>query len=797
MISGVKRRFTATESTFRYFQTVDLIISHFKREADKKMIFELTSQTTSFKDLLIATAVVHIYHNLGIKVKDKLESNKFTYDSTKNLELVEKKLLIEEINTLLKDSFNLEINLLDKTIDLEDKFLSFLIESRSPSLQNFQREQMLNGLENKIEQELSEIVLKYPQFYFYDLIGDLIGLTDEIKLEILNETSAFKDLSIEIEKKLEQEEKEDQFIELATLNRMMSKIRKDFEFKSYKELQTQSMPVRMIKRKILESNFEKFPVSVSGLKVFKEANKLKKDLIKKIDEALNEKINYDQFENKILTYLKLELIKRLKTNPNDFIYFLQNLNESSFYDIIYALNKYGIYNILHLLNVDQELSEKIRKNLVRYNIKKQDIIKLNDQNQNIVFLAKKELCNLDFNILKGFIDHSEKISESNLLDLFSKEDDKNQPFFKFLNEKTGLSIKDIKETFRKKQVIDKVFIDDLKLKSYAQILSILNFEEVINKLAKEVYFFILSKILRQLSRIIELFFKVSNDKSLFLLGMKKIFGTIDTEEWIRIKLEELIIKRINKRQEELVVIFNAVNKPFLVNGFIISRLFEKSLNEGIKELSENDSLIYEGVKPLKLKQDLISPISYCIALDIIKRFERFELKRKVKVEQIIESKDKAREEKKREIREKQEANTLNWIERRITSSLMRISSPGINPNQLYWQEKDTKIATDNLKLHSELDGDPIELFCQFFNFVINKIKDFSTEIELPNSDNIEKVVIQIVEDTLEKRLGHKPSLDEYKTLLDGERLEVGKKIATKIGKLLNDALYSRFRRKRR
>ena len=35
MISGVKRKTSAVESTFRFFQTVDLIISHFKREADK------------------------------------------------------------------------------------------------------------------------------------------------------------------------------------------------------------------------------------------------------------------------------------------------------------------------------------------------------------------------------------------------------------------------------------------------------------------------------------------------------------------------------------------------------------------------------------------------------------------------------------------------------------------------------------------------------------------------------------------------------------------------------------------
>ena len=118
MISGVKRRTTAVESAFRFFQTVDLIISHFKRAADKKKIFELTSQNTTFNDLLTATASIHIYHNLGIKVKRITDSNKFTFESTKNLEIEEKRIIMEEVDTLLKKSLSLEANLLNKIINL-------------------------------------------------------------------------------------------------------------------------------------------------------------------------------------------------------------------------------------------------------------------------------------------------------------------------------------------------------------------------------------------------------------------------------------------------------------------------------------------------------------------------------------------------------------------------------------------------------------------------------------------------------------------------------------------------------
>jgi len=797
MISGVKRKTTAVESTFRFFQTVDLIISHFKREADKNKIFELISQKTNFNDLLIATATIHIYHSLGIRVQKLLDMDKFTFDSTKNLEIAEKKILIEEVNLILKNSLNLEVNLLNKIIDLENKFISFLIEVRNEKTQEIQKEQMIKDIEVQIEQELQEIIRNYPPFYFYDLIGDLIGLSNEIKKEILEETAAFKDISVELEKKLELEEKEDKFIELATLDRLINKTQTDFEFKSYKELQIEAMPVRMIKRKVLDFNLDRFPISIPGLNTFIEANNLKKDLIKKIEDGLKEKIDYDQFELKILNFLKFVLIKKLKKNPNDFIYFLQCINECGFDDIIYTLQKYGVYNILHFFNVDEDLAEKVKRNMVRYNIKKLDIVSLNDNKKNLIFVAKKALSQLNFQDLRDIVDESNATSEFGLLNLINQDIDKYPNLSRILEEKTGTTINNLRQYIRKKQAIDKVFLDELKLKNYSQLLFILEFDEIINELAKDIFFYILSKILRQLSRIIELYLKVSNDRSLYLLALKKIDGTTDSEDWIKIKLEELIIKRLNRRQEELVTVFNANNQPFLVNGFILARLMEISLKEASSELKNKPSPIYEDIAQLKLKSDLISPISYCIGYDIIKRFEKFEEIRKSKVERIIESKEKEKEEKAKKLREEQELSTLNWIERRITSSLMRINSPGINPNQLYWQEKDTKIATDNIKLHSELRGDPVELISQFFNFAMEKIRNFTSEIKLPDNEKIMEIVNNIIEKTLMKRLGKIPTAEQKRNLIDGERYEIGNQIAIKIGRLLDKALYTKFKSKQK
>jgi hypothetical protein len=170
MISGIKRKATAIESTKRYFKTVNALITHLKREKDRQKIFELINNTTTLEKLFIATAAVHLYHNKGIKVSDSLETNLFSYEATKNLEIREKKILMEEIEMLLKDSFSQEINMLSQLINIENLFLSLLIEKRIAKLQDDEFIKKKNKIENKIENNIIQIISKNPSFYFYDLI---------------------------------------------------------------------------------------------------------------------------------------------------------------------------------------------------------------------------------------------------------------------------------------------------------------------------------------------------------------------------------------------------------------------------------------------------------------------------------------------------------------------------------------------------------------------------------------------------------------------------------------------------
>ncbi len=272
-------------------------------------------------------------------------------------------------------------------------------------------------------------------------------------------------------------------------------------------------------------------------------------------------------------------------------------------------------------------------------------------------------------------------------------------------------------------------------------------------------------------------------------------GTFEYEDWINIKLEEIIIGRITKRQRELVTVFDANNQIFLVNGFILSRFTSEPLKNSIDDLRSKPSLIYEGIKPLNLKADLISPISYCIAFDLVKRLENFETSRRLAVNQVIEKEEKKKEIKRNAIIQIQQESTLNWIERRITSALMGITRKGINPNQFYWQEKDTKNCTENIKMHSEKNNNYFAGFVDYYNFATEKLKKFVPEKLFLDINKIRIEVQTIINQVLNERLGRDPNSNEIENMLDGERYVISIQIAKKIGKLLDDALYYKFKNK--
>ena len=103
-IKGIRRSSNAEESARKYFQTTNQIISHFKRDGDKKLVYNLCGEENTLNNLLVASSAVHIYHYLGIRTKSDAEAISQLEHSSEMLENIEKKEIYNEILKLLGDS---------------------------------------------------------------------------------------------------------------------------------------------------------------------------------------------------------------------------------------------------------------------------------------------------------------------------------------------------------------------------------------------------------------------------------------------------------------------------------------------------------------------------------------------------------------------------------------------------------------------------------------------------------------------------------------------------------------------
>ena len=99
-------------------------------------------------------------------------------------------------------------------------------------------------------------------------------------------------------------------------------------------------------------------------------------------------------------------------------------------------------------------------------------------------------------------------------------------------------------------------------------------------------------------------------------------------------------------------------------------------------------------------------------------------KRKLQGEEVKRKELLKRDKQKLKSTFPEDTHTLDWVERRITSSTMRITSRGITPTTLYWsKEKDGKACSENMKNHTQLGTkSSVELFTDFYYFALSCIK---------------------------------------------------------------------------
>jgi len=804
-VSGVRRSTNAEESARRFFQTTNLIINHFKRDTDKNYIYKLTGTKNNLVNLLLGSSAVHLYHYVGIRTKSA-EEEIANVQNSENIENAQKKDLFNEFTTLLGQSLQFEIDLSHIALQYEHQVLDFLIAHN-----NVMDDKFILGLKDQIEEHLVSAMNKYPIVLFYDHIGDLTGLTDVVKQDILRETAGLKVTSLDLEKDLVREEQGDKYIELSTLNRLVNRMMKDFEFGSIKDLKMETFPLRKILSKILTYQSNIYPISTRGLEAFRRACDIKASFNRKFLESLQSPIDYAAFETSFIDNIINKIREETKNGPQILVYWLQNLLETSFEDIYELLSRYGINDLTSFCNLYHIDLIAFEKEMKLFNISKMDIMTLNRSENEFDLLEQK----LNEMKKKNLV-----VCQRSVREIIAVQKVHEMNYLRDACQELKFDYDHIIGLYQKELILKGPLAQKYGFSWLNQFLSLFDLPDIYQNLGRFIYFSIFAKNCRQIARILETYVKTKEDKGLFLVGIKRILDIKEQEEWVPVKIEELMIERLKNRQAELSTIFNAENNAFLVNAFIVARLFDLPLNTAIEQLTTDRTTIYGDDLDLPLPKDTISPISYIIALDIVNRLKSSQEMKQTQKEQFQESTAAQVEKQHDEIKKVQESSTLNWIEKKITATMVSVKSANLNPTSLYWSEKDAKIAIENLKLHSELKdkkicaecgydltqgpcpqhqltkekrATPLDLFNQYYNFALTRIQTLSTKVKIPPYPELGLEILAWMNESMNRRLRKDITPDDADKIIEGERLDVAKKIAQSIGEYLDKALYKIFK----
>ncbi len=803
-IVAIRRRKIAEEGIQRFFQSIYQILNHFKRKADRDYLYSITTEENTLTNLIVASTTIHIYHFLGIRTKSD-EEMVSRVSSIKAFQNAEKKEIFSEVIDLVGDSINFELEFFKLSIDYEEQILKSMISGEDLD------ERFIIKLSEQIEEHIIESLNKYPISYWIDHIGELTGYSDIVKNEILTETAGLKVIGADLEKNLVEDGRKDQYLELTTFSQLIKKMKKDFEFNSIRDLKIETFPIKLMINQIIKYVMNIYPISTRGMKQYLKATNLKKKIYNELLDANQKSTNYVKLEERILNDITNELKNQAKQNPNDFVYFIQNLLEINFEESYSILSRLGISNVAlfcHVQNFDlNAFFEDIKIN----QLSKMAFMKVGKKENELQKVEDK------LNELKNRGKFNSELSGQEIVLNPTPEGVKN---VELACQMANVDFENYKQLCKKKQIITDIIQKKYPLKGpYSCYSMVYELPEIYQNLSRQVYYKYIEKVCRHIARVLETYIKTKEDKGIYLMGLRRIFTTTEEEEWVVVNIEELIIQRLMDRQNELSIIFNAETDAYLVNSFILSRLLDCNLKSAMNMLKNEPSSIYRDVVDLTLPKEMISPKSYIIAYDILTRFKEHQELLLIKKEQVFEIKKEKQIKYEKEVKKARTLTTLNWIDKKIISSLISVSATTTNPTKLYWNEKDQRITSENLKLHSELinikicsvcgkdltnttclehpgvdkEANPIDLFSSFYAFALSRIKLHWNKFKIPAYDMIYNEILNWAVDISEKRLGKKILPEESANLLDGERLEISNKIASSIGIYLDKALYKKFK----
>ncbi|MEM1722720.1 MAG: hypothetical protein QXK43_03045 [Candidatus Jordarchaeales archaeon] len=617
-------------------------------------ITKIAGERASIQDFVKAAMAAYIYNYIGVRTIP-LESEEA---ASKEAAEKEAKDLFAEITKILKDSFQKDVQILEKKTLLELAALKAKLSQKE------------GEVEELVLSYLNDVLARFSKTYLVDFLGDLLGVSYRFRSEFIKMTYGLKPSSIDVEEEVKKPH-EEECVEIATHLR----VKKELMLKE-DEKTLEAKELKQLAKKVASHVSSRIPKDETDLKFYIEVYELKLQLLKVLEEYTSKKAELaeiiDKLSEKILTYLKKKAHERTV--------FRKVVSLLAGYRTEEEL-KINLDGVMMALS-ENESYKSVKNKLEELGIDKKELVFLIERYRRLEKI-EDVLLNKVIPRLRGRGYAIQKVS----LDIFALPPNK-------LSGLDELILKEVKnyvsppppEEFKllleNKALLEKV-LEAAGFSDVNTLKAILEAEASLEEVTREVISSIFFECMAHASRVVELYNRTKRDGERFKILFKIIND--EKDENIRCMKEELLVDLLLQRCKEIHEVFPELTLKDIY-GFIWARQINKTLNDAVKELESTASPLFAGVTEAKLNFDALPLMSYSAAFDISQRYLEYGREQMEAIQRAREKEVEAKERIKKEVYEKIEPTGL--LEKKLTVALKAPVS--VAKAELEWSESDTR-----------------------------------------------------------------------------------------------------------
>ncbi|MEM3568437.1 MAG: hypothetical protein QXI20_02735 [Candidatus Jordarchaeales archaeon] len=613
----------------------------------------IVGEQATLQEFVKAAMAIYVHGYIGVRTIPPT-SKEAASETAAEKELKD---IFGEVSELLKDDFRMEIEVLEKKVDVELSTLKAKLSKKEEEV------------EKTITRHLAELSTSPSRTHLIDFLGDLLGISYKFRSEFIKMTYGLKPLSIELEEEVRKPH-EEECVEISTHLR----VKKELGLVEGGELNIKDL--KQLSKNIASQALSHAPKDEGDLKLYAEAYEVKLQLVKTLREYSSKKASLSEFFNKILE----KVLSYLKSKAHDDTLLRRAFSslvghhvgeepEVNFEALKMTLSGGGAYS-------------KIMGKLGELGIDKRDLAFLLERCRRLERLRDTLIREVIPRLRgRGYAVHGVN------LEIFTLPPDKlsglDEAVMREIKKYMSIPPPDefkqlLEDEARLRRILEATGFSEISILR-ATVEAEMVLEEMVKQIMSKLFF----ECMGHASRVVELYNRAKKDGERF----KMLFKVINDEEDenIRCVKEELLIELLLQRQKEMCEVFPKLNAEKIC-GFIWARQTNRTLNEALEEIKGTPSPLFLGVAGAKLNLGSMPPVSYSAAYDLSQRYLEFNRMQLEVVQEAREKEAEAKEIAKREIYERIDPTGL--LERKITIALR--APTGIEKAELEWSEKDTR-----------------------------------------------------------------------------------------------------------